>query len=114
MIFKYIFTEKLGTWDCVKADFYEEFYTRLNKAKEILKDIGINIKIEISYSDLEKCKYYFKQNDVNISDIIYEENISLIIEITKEKLNLLEENKHNLNFKIINQQYLGEKYIIIK
>ena len=36
----------------------------LNSIEEVEKDIGLETKIEVSYSDFEKFKYYLKQNDV--------------------------------------------------
>ena len=103
----------LGTGGLVRA-YTEATQEALKQVEEICKDLGLEVQIEIIYSDLEKCKYYLKQNDIIISNIEYGENIILTIEITKEKLNEIENNKHNLNFQILKQQILGEKYINIK
>ena len=46
-----------------------------------------------------------------ILGLIYFENIISIIEISEEKMKLLEINKKNLNFEIINSKILREKYI---
>ena len=103
----------LGTGGLVRA-YTGAMQEGLNNIEEIYKDIGLEIQIEIVYSDLEKCKYYLKQNNIGISDIKYEKNILLTMEITKEKLDKLEENKNNLNFKILSQKYMGEKYVEIQ
>ena len=103
----------LGTGGLVRA-YTGATQAALTQIEEVRKDIGLEIKIEVAYSDLEKCKYYLKQNSIDISNIKYEQNSTLIIEITQEKLKRLEENKHNLNFRIISQELFGEKYIIIK
>ena len=58
----------------------------LNKIVEIEKDIGLETKIEVSYSDFEKFKYYLKQNEIKLLNSEYSENIVSIIEITEEKL----------------------------
>ena len=103
----------LGTGGLVRA-YTGATQDALNKTEEVYKDIGLEVQIEINYSDLEKCKYYFKENNIFISNIKYEQNILLTIEITEKELNKIEDNKHNLNFEIINQNFFGKKYIIIK
>ena len=83
----------------------------LNNIEEVEKDIGLETKIEVSYSDFEKFKYYLKQNDIKLANSEYAENIISIIEITDEKLKLIEKNINELNFKILNMDIIGEKYI---
>ena len=102
----------LGTGGLVRA-YTGATQEALENASIIEKDLGIEAEIEVSYSDLEKCKYYLNQKDIIITDSEYSENIKLKIETTEEKLNEIEENKHNLNFSIINKVVLREKYIII-
>ena len=85
----------------------------LNSIEEVEKDIGLETKIEVSYSDFEKFKYYLKQNDIKLANSEYAENIISIIEITDEKLKLIEKNMNELNFKILNMNIIGEKYIEI-
>lgn len=102
----------LGTGGLVRA-YTGATQEALEKASIIEKDLGIEAEIEVSYPDLEKCKYYLNQKDILITDSEYSENIKLKIETTEEKLNEMEENKHNLNFSIINKVVIKEKYIII-
>ena len=103
----------LGTGGLVRA-YTGATQEALEKTEEIKKDLGIEAKIEVSYSDLEKCKYYLNQNDIMIIDSEYGENIFLTIEITEKKLKELSNNEHNLNFNIIRQIIVREKYIMIK
>ena len=103
----------LGTGGLVRA-YTTATIEALEKTVEITQDLGLEVKIEIIYSDLEKCKYYLKQNNIEISNIEYGQNIILTINIAEEKLEQIEINKHNLNFQIINQSCLGKKYIMIK
>lgn len=80
----------------------------------ILKDLGLEAKIKVSYSDLEKTKYYLEKSNLKILNINYKENVEIIFEILEEKLNQIIENKENLNFRIIKSEILKEKYIEIK
>lgn len=77
----------------------------------ILKDLGLEAKFEVSYSDLEKMKYYFEKNDIKILNSEFGENVKIIFEISKEKLEQTLENQSNLNFKILKNEVLKEKYI---
>lgn len=103
----------LGTGGLVRA-YTGATQEALEKTEEIEKDLGIEVKIEVSYPDLEKCKYYLNQKGIKLINSEYGENIFLMIEITETKLNELNENKHNLNFTILNQMVIKEKYIMIK
>ena len=92
-----------------------------SKAKEkvlldedcIFKDIGLEVKFYVSYSDLEKIKYYFEKNNIKILNTNFKENVEIIFEILEEKLNDILKNKQNLNFNIIESVILKEKYIEI-
>ena len=102
----------LGTGGLVRA-YTGATQEALEKTEEIEKDLGIEVKIEVSYPDLEKCKYYLNQKDIKIIDSEYGENAFLTIEITEEKLKDLNKNKHNLNFNVLSQVIVREKYIMI-
>ena len=98
----------LGTGGLVRA-YTSATIEALEKTQEIIQDLGLEAQIEIVYSDLEKCKYYLKQKNIEISNIDYGENIVLTIDITEEKLNQIEKNKHNLNFQIIHTICIHQK-----
>lgn len=100
----------LGTGGLVRA-YTGATQEALNKIIEIEKDIGLETKIEVSYSDFEKFKYYLKQNDIKLINSEYSENIVSIVEITEEKLNQIENNRNELNFKILDINIIREKYI---
>lgn len=102
----------LGTGGLVRA-YTGAMQEALSKVIEINKDIGIEVKLEVTYSDFEKLKYYLKQNEIKILDIQYLENVDVIIETTSEKLENIEKQKENLNFIIIKKEILKEKYIEI-
>lgn len=102
----------LGTGGLVRA-YTGATQEALNKIVEIEKDIGLETKIEVSYSDFEKFKYYLKQNEIKLLNSEYSENIVSIIEITEEKLQKIKINRNELNFKILSINILREKYIEI-
>lgn len=102
----------LGTGGLVRA-YTGATQDALNQITEIKKDIGLEIKIEVSYSDFEKFKYYLKQNDIKLVNSEYSENVVSIVEITQEKLDEIEINRNELNFKILSINILREKYIEI-
>lgn len=102
----------LGTGGLVKA-YTTASIEALNKVNIINKDLGIEVRFTVEYSDLEKLKYYLKQNNVNITNIEYFENVNVTTEMTNEKLDLLLEQKENLNFKIIENEILRKKIITI-
>ena len=100
----------LGTGGLVRA-YTGALQEALNKAEEINKDLGLEAKLVLNYSDLEKAKYYLEQNRIKIVDIVYDQNIELIFETTKEKIEMIKSNINNLNFKIEELEILEEKYI---
>lgn len=102
----------LGTGGLVRA-YTGATQKALNKIIEIQKDIGLETKIEVSYSDFEKFKYYLKRNEIRLINSEYSENIVSIIELTEEKLEKIKINRNELKFNILNLNILREKYIQI-
>lgn len=102
----------LGTGGLVRA-YADSAKQVLENINIIKKDIGCKIIFEVSYNDLEKLKYYLRQNNVNIYKIDYFENIQVYVEITNESLEKIEKNEKELNFKIISQKITEEKCAII-
>ncbi len=100
----------LGTGGLVRA-YTGAMQEALNNVSQIEKELGLEVKFESTYSDFEKLKYYLKQNEINIVNTEYSENVLTVVEITNEKLNKIENQKQDLNFKLINIQIIKEKYI---
>ena len=50
------------------------------------KQLGVEVKLELNYSDSEKFKYFCNKNNIKINKIEYKENIFYFIELTDEKL----------------------------
>ena len=103
----------LGTGGLVKA-YTQATIEALNKANIVNKDLGKSAKFIISYQDLEKCKYYLKQNSVAIRDIQYGENVEVFVDITDEKLQGILERRNELNFEIISYEVIMEKFIVVE
>ena len=93
----------LGTGGLVRA-YTGAMQEALSGITEINKDIGVEVKFEVTYSDLEKLKYYLKQNEIKILDMLYLENVDVTVETTSEKLENIEKQKENLNFIIIKKE----------
>ena len=103
----------LGTGGLVRS-YSKATENVLLESNFVTKDLGLEAKFEVSYSDLEKLKYYFSQNNIKILSSNFGENVEIIFEILEEKLKEILENRQNLNFKVLKQEVLKEKYIEIE
>ena len=56
----------LGTGGLVRA-YTGAVQEALANVEEVTKDLGLEVKIQVSYPDLEKLKYYLKQNEIEIT-----------------------------------------------
>ena len=79
----------------------------------VQKELGKEFQILVSDADLEKLKYYLKQQNIYVEDVIYEENVAVIADMTKEKWQEIWEQRQNLNFKILDYKMIKEKFIIV-
>lgn len=102
----------LGTGGLVRA-YTGTSVEALEKCEIIEKDQGLIAIFETIYPDLEKFRYYLKQNNINIIDIEYKENIYLKVEIMRNSLEKIIENKKDFNFTVINYEIICKKYICI-
>lgn len=104
----------LGTGGLVRA-YSDATKLALENTDIITKDLGIETKFVVSYSDLQKLQYYFNKHNIKIIDIKYSENIEVIFEITKDKYQIIleQEEKMSLNFNILGKEILRNKYIEI-
>lgn len=103
----------LGTGGLLRA-YTGATMEALKKVEIIEKYLGLEINIEVSYSNLEKLKYYLRQKEITILSSEYLENIKVLVELSKEKLEEIEKNKNELNFNIIRIEKVKEKYIVKK
>ena len=97
----------LGTGGLVKA-YSESCSLGIEKAGIVEKYIAQVYKVEISYSDVDKFKYFAKNNDIIILNEEYLENVILEIGLKDEKiLNIICEKEINVK----NIQFLKEMYM---
>lgn len=100
----------LGTGGLVRA-YSDATIKAIEKSQKICKCMGLQMSVQMDYNELEKFKYYCKNNNINIANTQYLDVIICIIEldtVTKEKLLKDVETKSiNLN----NLKLLYCKYI---
>ena len=74
---------------------------------------GKEVEFVVNYADLEKIKYYFQQNEIQLTNLEYEENVKIVAQMTEEKINKLRKQRENLNFHLLKDEILREKFIVI-
>ena len=89
----------LGTGGLVKA-YSEATKKALEKAEFTKIEEGFVYNVEIKYSDLERFKYFIKNNEINIKKEEYFENVNLNIFVPKNKIECIKIEKLN-EFNII-------------
>lgn len=105
----------LGTGGLIRA-YTGATQEALLKIQEVQKDLGLEVVLKTTYQDLEKLKYYLKQNSIDITNTEYSENVEVFIDITEEKYNkmLIAKDKYELNFELKDSEIIKEKYIVIE
>ncbi|MBR3697654.1 MAG: DUF1949 domain-containing protein [Clostridia bacterium] len=96
-----------GTGGLVRAYSYS-LSEVINKSNIIQKTLGYIVDFKVRYNDLEKIKYYFRQNGIRIIDNIFTQDAILIVEIKKEKYTEILNKKEELSFKIFDTKILKE------
>lgn len=102
----------LGTGGLVRA-YSEATLAALKKAEKVKRVLGIEIQVNLKYSQFDNLKYYCQKRKINISNTNYLENISCILtmeEETKEKF-MEDYNKKEI---ILEQIKILDKKIIDK
>ena len=100
----------LGTGGLVKA-YTSSTLKALENAEFVSEERGYEIKIQISYSDFEKFKFYCTNNDIRIVDTIYNDKIICTIELNKEQKDNFLNNINELMFKLEEIKIIKEKNI---
>ena len=105
----------LGTGGLIRA-YTGATQEALSKIKEVKKDLGLEVSLITTYQDLEKLKYYLKQNEIEITNTEYGEDVDVFVDITEEKYAklLMAKEKYELNFELKETDILDEKYIVIE
>lgn len=100
----------LGTGGLVRA-YSNSLINALNKSKKVQIHKGTEYNLKLEYKDLDKFKYYCKQQGFNITKIEYGELVSVNIEITLEKNVKLQNDYNSKKFNTISLNRLENKYI---
>lgn len=99
----------LGTGGLVRT-YSQATENAIKKSTLVNKVKGLEVEIITEYKELEKIKYFCRIKNINISDIKYNEDVTINLELKEEDRSLLEDNK-NLNFNIKNFRVVKERYI---
>ncbi|MCI8411828.1 MAG: YigZ family protein [Clostridia bacterium] len=74
----------LGTGGLVRA-YSSSLINAIENSEKVLKCIGEELEVTLDYNNFENFKYYCKNNEINIIDVRYTENIVCRIEIEQLK-----------------------------
>lgn len=102
----------MGTGGLVRA-YSDATIRALEKTEYIDKIMGYEAKISVEYDNYEQLKYYVSKSSLKIINTEYLENIEVIVEATKERLEELTNSNNKKTFKILKCDILKEKYIEI-
>lgn len=100
----------LGTGGLVRT-YSEATQQVIEKSTPIMKVQGLEIEVGLDYSNLEIFKYYCKNNEINIKDTNYYENIILKVEMEKNRKNIFLEDIETKKLNVQYFQVIEEKYI---
>lgn len=102
----------LGTGGLVRA-YSDATIKALQETEYIEKVMGYEVKISVEYDNYEQLKYFASKSNLRTINTEYLENIEVVVEITKEKLDELTNNNNKKTFKLLKCDILKEKYIEI-
>lgn len=102
----------MGTGGLVRA-YSDATIKALEQTEYVDKIMGYEVKISVEYENYEQFKYYVSKSNLKIINTEYLENIEIIVEITKDKLDELTNNNNKKTFKFLKCDILKEKYIEI-
>lgn len=102
----------LGTGGLVRA-YSDATQMAIAKSVKVQKVKGIEIKVELEYSNLEIFKYYCKNKEINIVKLEYGENIMANLEMEENIKNTflrdIEVKALNIkNYKIMEMKYISK------
>ena len=100
----------LGTGGLVRA-YQNSLLLAIEKSIKVKKILGEILEVTLEYSNFENFKYYCKNNNINIVDVNYKENIVCKIELEEDKKEKLKSDFEAKNIKLTNIRELYKKYI---
>lgn len=103
----------LGTGGLVRA--YSDSAVKAIEENDIVNiDTGFLVKLNVSYQEAEKIKYYINKNEIIINKIEYSDITTIYIEITEEKLNKIQKEIDEKNLNINNLEIIEKMLIHLK
>ena len=100
----------LGTGGWVRA--YSDSLQKAMEESELLElTMGTECEVVLEYNYFEKFKYYCKNNDIQIKDTTYTEEIVCKIEMEEDKKEKLLKDYALKNINLLNIEVLSKKYI---
>ncbi len=103
----------LGTGGLVRA-YSEATAKAIEKGHLANQDIGLEIKFNIEYKDLEEYKYQLKKRNIEITDILYDEKIEITAEGSVEEVQKIMNEKISDRIAINKVDSVKEKYVYIR
>ena len=100
----------LGTGGLVRA-YSDATQVAIEKCIKVYKVSGIEFCVRIDYSNLDIFKYYCKNNEINITEIEYCEDIVLKLEMEKNRKKVFLEDIERKTLNIKQYQVLQNKII---
>lgn len=100
----------LGTGGLVRA-YQQATQKALEETTYLTLERGVEVKIILSYPEVEGFRYYAKKNSINIINEKYSDNVEFLIEISNEMLNKIFKDIDNLSIKLTKNDILREKII---
>lgn len=101
----------LGTGGLVRA-YSDSLLKAIESSEKVQMILGVQMEATLEYSEFENFKYYCKNNDINIVNAKYEENIVCRIDLEENKKETLIKDFEAKKINIRKLQELYKKYII--
>ncbi len=100
----------LGTGGLVRA-YSDSLQKAIEESNLLELTIGTECEVKLEYNYFEKFKYYCKNNDIQIKDTSYTEEIVCKIEMEEDKKENLLKDYALKNLNLLNVEVLSKKYI---
>ena len=100
----------LGTGGLVRA-YSESLNGAIEQSHKIMQTIGVEAEAIVDYNQFEKFQYYCKNNDIEIANIQYLENINCKITLEEIKKDKLLEDFQNKSLNIIDLEFFGKTIV---
>ena len=101
----------LGTGGLVRA-YSDVTQKAIDEAEKRAIILGVEYKVKVDYSNLEKLKYYARINNINIINTEFQNEILCTIQISNENESKFLEDVEKQKLIIIEYKKICEKYIL--